>query len=175
MQAKTFFRVAVLLPLFALLAIWFWEPRIWQHGHGAVPDSLGMQAMDFVRSWLLMGGGQYMLSAAAVLCAMERMRHRSQISQMQLLFALSPAIFFLVCCAFSLFGIWLVPMLGEDTRDMETGGFFLALSTLTLGTIYVFIMSVAFVVLRRCQLVRDPRRTRVRTNLLAETARRATG
>ncbi|MDB5801928.1 MAG: hypothetical protein JWL63_2867 [Rhodocyclales bacterium] len=153
MQARTFFRVAVLLPLLILLAIWCWEPRIWQYGQDAT-SPFGIQALAFAKSWLLMGGGQYMLAATAVLYAMEQMRCRSQV---QLLFALCPVIFFLVCCVFSLLGNWLVPVLGEDIEDMkrmEFGGVFLALATLTLGTIYVFVMSVMFIVLRRRQRVR---------------------
>jgi hypothetical protein len=152
MQAKTFFRVALLLPLLALLAISYWESRIWQHdAHTA--NAFGMMA-DFLKSWMLMGEGQYILSAGAVLYAMEHMRHRSQV---QLLFALCPVIFFLVCCATSLLGSWLVPLFGEDMTRMEFGGVFLALGTLILGSIYVFIMSLAFIVLRHRRLVHDPR------------------
>jgi len=153
MRTRTFFRTAVLLPLLFLLALWCWEPRLWQDTQTMASDSFGMQAMAFAKSWLLMGGGQYILSAGVVLWMMEYMDSRSQL---QLLFALCPMIFFLICGAISLLENLLLTSLGVYASNAVFGGVLLALATLTLGSVYVFIMSVAFIWLKRRRPVREP-------------------
>lgn len=146
MQTKTFFRVAIVLPGVLLLALWLWEPRLWQ----SVPDSgehaPGIRVLAFATSWLKMGGAHYIVAALLVLYGMERVRSRSQ---MQLLFALSPVVFFLVCGAISLLQNFASAWFGIDVGNAPFAGVLLALATLTLGSVYAFIMSVVFICWKR--------------------------
>ncbi|MDB5815595.1 MAG: hypothetical protein JWN23_2712 [Rhodocyclales bacterium] len=157
MQAKPFFRVAVLLPLLILLTIRVWQLHIWQHDYGTAQQSFGIQGMSFLKSYFCLGGGQYLIAAAVVLCAMERLRNRGQ---MQLLFALCPAIFFVICSVVSLLEIYLLPLLGVNienfTGSLEFAGVLLSVATLLLGGLYAFVISTLFIVMCWFEFIREP-------------------
>jgi hypothetical protein len=144
MQTKVFFRIAVLLPLGLLFLLWCWEPVIW-HGYYGVEASFATRASDFVTSYLRLGGAHYMLSAFFMLQVMNRLRSRMQV---QLLFALSPVIFFAICCGVSVLQHWLLPLFGVKAPDSESASVLLAIATLMLGSVYAFVVSVLFIGLR---------------------------